>query len=200
MIMVMLGCSVSAGAVTKNNADTEYQKGNYQQAIRDYEEILNNYGVSAEVYYNLGNAYYRTDNITKAVLNYERAHLLSPGDEDISFNLQFARSKTIDKITPESEMFFVTWWKALVNFTSVDCWAKTGIIAIIMALVLVWFISSVRISFAQDRFLRWNLLRGCLPAEQSLCLPAATDAHQPYGSHHHCSFCQCEEDSSQDER
>lgn len=137
MIMVMLGCSVSAGAVTKNNADTEYQKGNYQQAIRDYEEILNNYGVSAEVYYNLGNAYYRTDNITKAVLNYERAHLLSPGDEDISFNLQFARSKTIDKITPESEMFFVTWWKALVNFTSVDCWAKTGIIAIIMALVLV---------------------------------------------------------------
>lgn len=137
MIMVMLGCSVSAGAVNKNNADTEYQKGNYQQAIRDYEEILNNYGVSAEVYYNLGNAYYRTDNITKAVLNYERAHLLSPGDEDISFNLQFARSKTIDKITPESEMFFVTWWKALVNFTSVDCWAKTGIIAIIMALVLV---------------------------------------------------------------
>ena len=98
---------------------------------------MNNYGVSAEVYYNLGNAYYRTDNITKAVLNYERAHLLSPGDEDISFNLQFARSKTIDKITPESEMFFVTWWKALVNFTSVDCWAKTGIIAIIMALVLV---------------------------------------------------------------
>ena len=85
----------------------------------------------------MGNAYYRTDNITKAVLNYERAHLLSPGDEDISFNLQFARSKTIDKITPESEMFFVTWWKALVNFTSVDCWAKTGIIAIIMALVLV---------------------------------------------------------------
>lgn len=58
-------------------------------------------------------------------------------NEDISFNLQFARSKTIDKITPESEMFFVTWWKALVNFTSVDCWAKTGIIAIIMALVLV---------------------------------------------------------------
>ncbi len=119
-----------------------------------------------------------TDNITKAVLNYERAHLLSPGDEDISFNLQFARSKTIDKITPESEMFFVTWWKALVNFTSVDCWAKTGIIAIIMALVLVLRLS-LRSAYrvAQDWFLRWNLLRGSLPAEQSLCLPAATDAH-----------------------
>lgn len=135
LAMICFGGS-SAKAVTKNNADTEYQKGNYQQAIRDYEEILKN-GESAEIYFNLGNAYYRTDNITKAVLNYERARLLSPGDDDINFNLQFARSKTIDKITPESEMFFVTWYKSLVNFTSVDNWAKTGILCIVMALLLV---------------------------------------------------------------
>ena len=135
LAMICFG-GTSAKAVTKNNADTEYQKGNYQQAIRDYEEILKN-GESAEIYFNLGNAYYRTDNITKAVLNYERASLLSPGDDDINFNLQFARSKTIDKITPESEMFFVTWYKSLVNFTSVDNWAKTGILCIVMALLLV---------------------------------------------------------------
>ena len=135
LAMICFG-GTSAKAVTKNNADTEYQKGNYQQAIRDYEEILKN-GESAEIYFNLGNAYYRTDNITKAVLNYERARLLSPGDDDINFNLQFARSKTIDKITPESEMFFVTWYKSLVNFTSVDNWAKTGILCIVMALPLV---------------------------------------------------------------
>ena len=127
--------SVSASAITKQNADAEYQKGNYQQAIKDYEELLKN-GVSSDIYYNLGNAYYRTDNITKSVLAFERAHLLSPGDEDVNFNLQFVRGKTIDKITPVSEMFFVTWYKALVNYTSVDCWAKTGIIAIIIALVL----------------------------------------------------------------
>ena len=135
LVMICFG-GTSAKAVTKNNADTEYQKGNYQQAIRDYEEILKN-GESAEIYFNLGNAYYRTDNITKAVLNYERAHLLSPGDDDINFNLQFARSKTIDKITPQSEMFFITWYKSLVNFTSVDNWAKTGILCIVMALLLV---------------------------------------------------------------
>ena len=135
LAMICFG-GTSAKAVTKNNADTEYQKGNYQQAIRDYEEILKN-GESAEIYFNLGNAYYRTDNITKAVLNYERARLLSPGDNDINFNLQFARSKTIDKITPQSEMFFITWYKSLVNFTSVDNWAKTGILCIVMALLLV---------------------------------------------------------------
>lgn len=135
LAMICFG-GTSAKAVTKNNADTEYQKGNYQQAIRDYEEILKN-GESAEIYFNLGNAYYRTDNITKAVLNYERARLLSPGDDDINFNLQFARSKTIDKITPQSEMFFITWYKSLVNFTSVDNWAKIGILCIVMALLLV---------------------------------------------------------------
>ena len=136
VLLAFLGFCQQAAAVTKENADTEYQKGNYQQAIRDYEDILKT-GESTEIYYNLGNAYYRTDNITKAVLNYERAHLLSPGDEDILFNLQFARSKTIDKITPESEMFFVTWYKSLVNFTSIDNWAKAGILSIILALLLV---------------------------------------------------------------
>ena len=136
LLLVFFGFSISASAVTKQNADAEYTKGNYQQAIKDYEDLLKN-GVSPEIYYNLGNAYYRTDNITKAVLAYERARLLSPGDEDINFNLQFARSKTIDKITPEGEMFFVTWYKALVNFACTDTWAKTGIIAIILALVLV---------------------------------------------------------------
>lgn len=125
-----------AGAITKENADAEYKKGNYQQAIRDYEELLKK-GPSVELYYNLGNSYYRTDNITRAVLNYERALLLSPGDDDIRFNLQMARSKTIDKITPKSEMFFVTWYKSLVNFTSVDGWARTAVVCIAIALILV---------------------------------------------------------------
>ena len=127
---------VQTQAVTKANADAEYNKGNYQQAIKDYEDILK-HGVSADVYYNLGNAYYRTDNITQAVLAYERALRLSPGDKDIRFNLQFVRAKTIDKITPASEMFFVTWFHALVNFTSVDRWATVGSVSIILALLLV---------------------------------------------------------------
>lgn len=127
---------MSMSAVTKANADAEYAKGNYQQAIKDYEELLKK-GISAELYYNLGNAYYRTDNITRAIINYERARMLSPGDADIRFNLQLARSKTIDKITPESEMFFVTWYKSIVNLTSVDRWARTAIISIILTLMCV---------------------------------------------------------------
>lgn len=105
LVFLVLFCiCASVGAVTKKNADDEYKKGHYQQAIKDYEELLKK-GPSVELYYNLGNSYYRTDNITRAVLNYERALLLAPGDADIRFNLQMARSKTIDKITPKSEMF-----------------------------------------------------------------------------------------------
>ncbi len=136
VLMLLMLMPLSANAITKQNADDEYAKGNYQQAIKDYQEILKT-GVSSEIYYNLGNAYYRTDNITQALLAYERALQLSPGDNDIRFNLQYARSKTIDKITPETEMFFVTWYNSLVNFTSVDRWANTAIVSIVMALLLI---------------------------------------------------------------
>ena len=123
-------------AITKANADAEYSKGNYVQAIKDYEELLKKQK-TAELYYNLGNAYYRTDNIVQSVLAYERALMLSPGDDDIRFNLQMARSKTIDKITPESEMFFVSWWRSLVGLLSADGWAYCSILFISLALLLL---------------------------------------------------------------
>ncbi|MCD8296913.1 MAG: BatD family protein [Prevotella sp.] len=136
LLLLLIIMVVPANAVTKKNADDEYKKGNYQQAIKDYEELLKA-GPCASTYYNLGNAYYRTDNITLAVLNYERALLMAPGDEDIRFNLQLARTKTIDKITPKSEMFFVTWYKALVNLAGVDRWARIAIYSFALALILL---------------------------------------------------------------
>ena len=135
LLMMLLLSASSMASTTKQNADNEYLKGNYQQAAIDYEELLK-HGASAEIYYNLGNAYFRQDNITKAVLNYERALMLDPGNDDIRFNLQYARSKTIDKIANEDEVFFVTWYKSLVNFTCVDNWARTAIVSIIAALLL----------------------------------------------------------------
>ena len=127
-------CQSASAMATKANADQAYKKEQYQQAIADYEELLK-HGANAEIYYNLGNAYYRTNNLTRAILNYERAALLSPGDADVRFNLQLARSKTIDKITPESEMFFFNWYRQVVNLMSVDGWATTALIALAIAIV-----------------------------------------------------------------
>ena len=135
VLLLLLLLPAAAGAVTKAEADSAYAQGNYQQAIDDYEQLLKQ-GVSADLYYNLAGAYYRMDEMPRAVLNYERALLLSPGDADIRFNLQMARSKTVDKITPETEMFFVTWYHSLVNLTSVDGWARIALITLALAIVL----------------------------------------------------------------
>ena len=137
IVVLLMLLPMAANAATKADADSAYVNGNYQEAIKGYEALLRN-GASAELYYNLGNAYYRTENITRAVLNFERALLLSPGDSDIRFNLQIARSKTIDKIVPESEMFFVTWYRSLVNIMSVDGWGRTALVS--LALVIVLFL------------------------------------------------------------
>jgi len=120
---------------TKEEADNAYSQERYQQAAQLYKGVLQK-GDSPDLYYNLGNCYYRMDSMTQAVIAYERALLLSPGDKDIRFNLQMARSKTIDKITPETEMFFVTWYRSLVSIQSVDAWARLALISLVIAIVL----------------------------------------------------------------
>ena len=64
---------------------------------------------SAALYYNLGNAYYRKNDITQAIIAYERALKLSPSDEDTRYNLQLAQAKTIDRLSSESDVFFMRW-------------------------------------------------------------------------------------------
>lgn len=130
-------------AQDKAQADSAYAAEKYEEAIPIYMALLKE-GEHADVYYNLGNCYYKTDRLALAILNYERAALLSPGNPDVRFNLELARSKTIDKITPESEMFFVTWYEDVVDMMGMDGWARTGIVAFVLACasILVFFLSN----------------------------------------------------------
>lgn len=124
-------------AQSKEAADNAYIKKNYKNAVQLYEELLANKGESADIYYNLGNSYYKLNNISKSILNYERALLLNPGDNDTQANLDFVRSKTVDKITPVSEMFFITWIKSLINSQSERSWSYIGITTFILALLMI---------------------------------------------------------------
>ncbi len=135
-LTIMSASMLTASAVTKSDADSAYVHEEYNEAIQTYEKLLKQ-GDDADVYYNLGNAYYRNKDYTHAILNYERALLLNPGDADIRFNLDMARAKTIDRIVPESEMFFVSWYKSVVNITSVDGWAKIAVSTFILMLLLI---------------------------------------------------------------
>ena len=125
----------SADNVTKAQGDSAYMRNDYASAIQIYESLLKK-GEAAEVYYNLGNSYYKADDIAKAILNYERALLLQPGNADIRANLEIARSKTIDKVVSVPDIFFVAWIKSLTNCLSVDAWAKLGIVFFILLLIV----------------------------------------------------------------
>lgn len=123
--------------VTKAQADSAYINNDFASAVYLYENILANQGESADVYYNLGNSYYKMDNIAKAIVNYEKALVLNPGNGDIRFNLELAQSKTVDKVTPMSEIFLVTWIKNLTNLMSEKGWAQLGIITFIFTLLML---------------------------------------------------------------
>lgn len=115
-------------AITKVDADKEYAKGNYLQASKDYSDLLK-VGESVELYYNLGNCYYRLGNITKSIIAYEKAHRLSPSDRDVTFNLEFVREKTIDKIEHQEKNFFSAGYTMLQNLMDMDAWACLSIVA-----------------------------------------------------------------------
>lgn len=139
MLLVLTLCmsfsALSASAMTKKEADEAYSKGNYQQAIKTYEMLLKK-TPSAEIYYNLGNAYYRSDNIPQAIIAYNKALLISPADADIQHNLSVARTKTIDKMQPSQNTFIVAGWQAFVNIFNTNTWAYIAIISLILVVLL----------------------------------------------------------------
>src|SRR5947209_3472912 len=116
LIIAFLNISLLFGQTNKElfyKANDFYQKRDYENAAKNYESITKQGYESAEVYYNLGNCYYKTNNIPLAILNYERAIKLAPGDEDIDMNLKIANLKIIDKIEPLPPLFFKNWWTGL---------------------------------------------------------------------------------------
>jgi tetratricopeptide (TPR) repeat protein len=125
-----------------NLANNQYKQREYFEAIDNYQAIAENGVKSAAVFYNLGNAYFKTGNFSKAILNYERAKLLDPSDEDVEFNLQKSRTHIIDKIEAIPELFFTSWVNRLLSFLSSNSWAILSLIVFLVALsiLLLYFL------------------------------------------------------------
>ncbi|NCC73758.1 MAG: tetratricopeptide repeat protein [Sphingobacteriia bacterium] len=120
-------------------ANKYYNEGEILSAIETYQTVLSTGFESVGLYYNLGNAYFKTNNYPMAILNYERARKLAPNDQDILFNLEMANSRIVDKIEPLPEFFMVRWWKILVNARSTDQWAHISIITFLLFLLMLLF-------------------------------------------------------------
>jgi len=105
-------------------ASEAYKKNDFAQAILLYQQVLEESKEHApEVYFNLGNAYYKVTDYPNAILNYERATKLAPADEDILFNLSLANQKIEDHIEPVPELFYIRWFKGIRNLGDQDVWA-----------------------------------------------------------------------------
>ncbi|KAA6330278.1 hypothetical protein EZS27_021006 [termite gut metagenome] len=120
--------------VVKADGDSAFMKNDYAAAVQIYEALLVK-GEVAEVYYNLGNSYFKAGNLGKAIVNYERALLLKPGNGDMRTNLEIARSRTIDRIDVIPDVFFVSWIKEIRNSMGVDAWGRWGIVFFILGIV-----------------------------------------------------------------
>lgn len=127
-------------------ANTAYQAGFYENAIALYDKVIKEGYTSSELYYNLGNAYYKADKIPLAILNYERALKLDPGNEDLQYNLKVANNQIIDKIDQLPRLFYERWWTSLKQLNSTDGWATLTIaLCVVLFLLVSAFLLSISI-------------------------------------------------------
>jgi tetratricopeptide (TPR) repeat protein len=116
-----------------HKANIAYQKMDYPAAVSLYEQLIKTGNISADVYYNLGNAYFKNGNAPRAILNYERAKKLNPEDEDINFNLKIASLKVMDKMDVIPEVFYKRWIRAIAMSFPSNTWTT-------LFIILVWFL------------------------------------------------------------
>ncbi|MHA4896164.1 tetratricopeptide repeat protein [Pedobacter sp. PWIIR3] len=144
LLLLPFVCAASENsAAIFNDANTAYTKGQYELALKRYQQLLDSGFNSKEVYYNLGNANYKLNNFAPAILNYEKAYKLAPGDEDIQMNLRLANLKITDKIEAVPEFFLKKWWIGFITSFSLQLWSALGVMFFLLgfALMIVYLFS-----------------------------------------------------------
>ncbi|QAA83245.1 tetratricopeptide repeat protein [Aequorivita sp. H23M31] len=120
-----------------------YKNGKYQQAINSWMQILENGQASAELYFNIGNAQYKLNQIGPSIYYYEKALQLQPNDSDIKNNLAFAENARIDAIEPLPQSVFSKWYENVATTFTFDGWAIAGVIfsIVFVGLFLLYYFS-----------------------------------------------------------
>ncbi|MFC2131934.1 tetratricopeptide repeat protein [Bacteroidota bacterium] len=136
-----------------DEANKLYKNGKFPEAVSYYEELVHKGYISSELYYNLGNSYFKLDKISDAILYYERAKRISPDDDDINFNLKIANLKIVDKIGSVPKLFFIEWYESLHGMFSSETWSYFIIIfswltfAFLTGYFIIWSINLRKVFF-----------------------------------------------------
>jgi tetratricopeptide (TPR) repeat protein len=143
LILVFISLLVRSTVAQDTNKDKFYQgvtyftAGSYKEALQVWTDIYNTGYRSANLDYNIGNAYFKMNNVPSAILFYERAYLLKPEDEDINYNLQVARTLIVDRFQEIPELFFIKWYNFVSLFLSTNRWAEISLTSFILFLLLI---------------------------------------------------------------
>lgn len=133
LLFFLLTTLLAARKEALDAAFAALQQRNYPAAINQYESLLSQGYRSADLYYNLGIAYYENGQIGKAILNYERGLRLEPSHEDLRYNLQLAVDRQVDEQQRAPTFFLTDWWQRLAGLLSPDGWAVTGLLLLWLA-------------------------------------------------------------------
>lgn len=146
LLLLTVMCAAVSGAAqsTFERAGEAYNAQRYADAVALYDSVEVSEGVSAALYYNRGNAYYKMGQYAPAILNYERALMLAPGDEDVRANLELANSKITDKIDTAGKFFITVWAQSLRDCCSSNTWAVVGVVAFLLCLIGLYLYIFVR--------------------------------------------------------
>lgn len=127
LLMVINFVSAQDAQMLFEEANKAYQAEAYDTAIKSYESILEKGLASSEVYYNLGNAYYKSNQIASAIYNYERALILNPINKDAKVNLAYANRSIIDTIKVVPKSIFDKFNENVLASFSYNTWAKIAV-------------------------------------------------------------------------
>ena len=150
-ILLLLALPLSQARAAESYPDSlwnagvaAYTEGDFASALQDWKDVRATGLMSKELYYNLGNAYFKTGEMAQSILWYERALKLDPSDADIRHNLEYARSLTQDRIEEVPEIFFEQWGHAMCYLLPSNTWAVLCLVflAAAVAMALLFLLGS----------------------------------------------------------
>lgn len=153
VILLLLSVSMQANAQTADYPDSlwtvgtqAYLDGRWTEACDAWSSISALGIESCELYYNIGNSYFKMGDYSHAILNYERARRLDPSDADVAHNLEFANSMIQDKIEVIPDIFFEAWGRKVCWKLPSDTWTVMFFLFFALALGcgVVFFLSGGR--------------------------------------------------------
>jgi tetratricopeptide (TPR) repeat protein len=173
-----------------NQANKAYMQKDYPTAIRLNSDIISAGNVSADVNYNLGNAYFKNNQLSNAILWYERALRIDPSNEDIIHNIAFANSRITDEMEIMPVFFLNRWFKNMYSLLSSTAWAVASIVLCVCLFLLV-VILCLSLSVKRRIFLFFASIAMFLFLAMSyhFCLYATQTVHAKRRTHYHAYEC-----------